>query len=111
MVNINTNTKKKYINMKTLTINNRELKYRIFWHSSKYGECEWTEFYEGTTTKTYKRFCLFGKETTVVKPKYVFTIYRDIEDKSYTKKQVRDWIQYELDLLNREDEIMRGEII
>ena len=75
------------------------------------GLIRWTEFYEGTTTKTYKRFCLFGKETTVVKPKYVFTIYRDIEDKSYTKKQVRDWIQYELDLLNREDEIRRGEII
>ncbi len=78
--------------MKTLTINNRTFDYKICWSSSEYGSSEWTEFYEGTTTKTYKRFWLFGKEITVVKPKYVFTIYRDIEDKSYTKKQVRDWI-------------------
>ena len=37
--------------------------------------------------------------------------WRNIESKNHTKKEVRDWIQYEVDLLNREDEIRRGEII
>jgi hypothetical protein len=99
------------INMKTLTINNRKLEYKLFWHSSEYGDSEWTEFYEGTITETHKKYWLFGKEITTIKPKKVFTIWRNIESKKHTKKEVRDWVQYEVDLLNREDEIRRGEII
>lgn len=99
------------INMKTLTINNRKLDYEISYHSSEYGESKWTEFYEGTITETHKKYWLFGKEITTIKPKKVFTIWRNIESKTHTKKQVRDWIQHEVELLNREDEIRRGEII
>ena len=99
------------INMKTLTINNRKLEYKLFWHSSEYGESEWTEFYEGTITETHKKYWLFGKEITTIKPKKVFTIWNNIESKNYTKKKVRDWIEYQVELLDREDEIRRGEII
>ena len=99
------------IDMKTLTINNRKLKYRCWYGESEYGVHEGTEFYQGTITKTHKKFWFFGPEIIKVKPKLVFTIYRDIEHKSYTKKQVREWIQHEVDLLDREDEIRRGEII
>ena len=90
-------------NMKTLTINNRTLQYTLCYHTSEYGHSEWTEFYEGTITETHKKYWLFGKEITTTKPKKVFTIWRNIESKDYTKKQV--------ELLDREDEIRRGEII
>lgn len=98
-------------NMKTLTINNRTLQYTLCYHTSEYGHSEWTEFYEGTITETHKKYWLFGKEITTTKPKKVFTIWRNIESKDYTKKQVRDWIERQVELLDREDEIRRGEII
>ena len=97
--------------MKTLTINNRTFKYKRFHSESEYGTHESTEFYQGTITKTHKKYWLFGKEITTIKPKLIFRIYRDIENKSYTKKQVRAWIQHEVDLLDRADEIRNGEII
>ena len=99
------------VNMKTLTINNRTFEYEIFHHSSEYGDSAWTEFYEGTMTETHKKYWLFGKKITTIKPIKVFTIWYDIESKNHTKKQVRDWIQRQVDLLNREEEIRRGEII
>ncbi len=99
------------INMKTLTINNRTFEYKLCWHSSEYGDSEWTEFYEGTITETHKKYWLFGKEITTIKPKKVFTIWKNIESKRHTKKEVRDWVQYEVELLNRAEEIRRGEII
>ncbi len=98
-------------NMKTLTINNRTFEYERFYGKSEYGTHESTYFYQGTITKTHKKFWLFGPEIIEIKPKLVFKIYRDIEHKSYTKKQVRAWIQHEVDLLDREDEIRMGEII
>jgi hypothetical protein len=99
------------INMKTLTINNRTFQYELCYHSSEYGNSEWTEFYEGTITETRKKYWLFGKEITTTQPKKVFTIWQNIESKNHTKKQVRDWIEKQIDLLNREEEIKKGEII
>ncbi len=97
--------------MKTLTINNRTFEYETFYDVSEYGTHEYTEFYQGTITKTRKMFWFFGPEIIEVKPRLVFTIYSDIENKSYTKKQVRSWIEYQVELLDREEEIKRGEII
>ena len=81
------------------------------YHTSEYGDNTWAKFYIGTTTRTYKKCWLFGKKITVIEPKYVFTIWRDIQSKDYTKKQVRGWIEHELELLGREEEIKKGEII
>jgi hypothetical protein len=99
------------INMKTLEINGVTLQYEMLYHNSEYGENTWYRFYLGTTTKIYRKYRLFGERITVIEPKYVFTIWRDIESKLYTKKQVRGWIEHELELMGREDEIKRGEII
>lgn len=99
------------INMKTLTINNRTLQYKLCFDSFEYGDSEWTEFYEGTITETHKKYWLFGEEITTVKPRKVFTIWANIESKHITKKEVRTWIEREVELLDREDEIRRGEII
>ena len=98
-------------NLKTLEINGVTLQYEMLYHNSEYGENTWYRFYLGTTTRTYKKCWLFGKKITLIEPKYVFTIWRDIESKDYTKKQVRGWIEHELELLGREAQIRKGEII
>ena len=98
-------------NVKTLTINDRTFQYQIFEESTEWGTYQYTEFYDGTTTVTSKKYWLFGEKITKTIPKLVFTIWNDIEDNTYTKKQVRSWIEHQVELLDREEEIKRGEII
>jgi hypothetical protein len=97
--------------MKTLEINGVSLQYLMFESQGEYGNSTWARFYMGTTSKTYRKYWLFGEKITVIEPKYVFSIWKDIESKDYTKKQVRAWIEHELELLNRAEEIRKGEII
>lgn len=98
-------------NLKTLEINGISLQYGMFESHGEYGGSTFVRFYMGTTTRTYRKYWLFGEKITVIEPKYVFTIWRDIESKQYTKKQVKGWIEHELELLDREAEIRKGEII
>lgn len=98
-------------NLKTLEINGISLQYLMFESRGEYGGSTFARFYMGTTTRTYRKYWLFGEKITVFEPKYMFTIWRDIESKQYTKKQVRGWIEHELELLGREAEIRKGEII
>jgi hypothetical protein len=97
--------------MKTLTINNRTFQYEIFEDSTEWGTYHYTEFYDGTITVSRKKYWLFGEKITKTIANHVFTIWCDIEDKNYTKKQVRGWIERQVELLDREEEIKRGEII
>lgn len=98
-------------NLKTLEINGTTLQYEQIYKNSEHGESTWCRFYMGTKTETYKKYLFFGKKITVTVPKYVFTIWKDIESSLYTKKQVRGWIEHELELLGRAEEIKKGEII
>jgi hypothetical protein len=102
-------------NLKTITIDGRELQYERCFNSSEWGDSTWYNFYEGTTIRTtaYKRFIFFGETITVTesKPKHIFTIHRDIESKHLTKKEVRNMIEKELELLDREEEIKKGNLI
>lgn len=97
--------------MKELTIQGKTLQYEIMSDVSEYGANSWTEFYYGVSTRTYKKYIFFGELITEVKPKHVFTIWRDIENKQYTKKSIRKLIEHELELFGRAEEIARGEII
>lgn len=98
-------------NLKTLEVNGVTLQYGVHHDCSEYGETSLTRFYHGTITRTYKKYWLFGEVITNIEPKYVFTIWGDIESKSYTKKQLRKLIEHQLELMYREEEIDRGEII
>lgn len=92
--------------LKSLNINGITLQYEIGGEDDGF-----TMFYMGVTTKTYRKYLLFGKRLTVDVPNYVFTIWRNIEDNAYTKKQVRGWIEHQLAFIDRQEEINRGEII
>ncbi len=97
--------------MKTINYHGREFQYDILEEVSEYGSYRYTEFYEGTEMVTKRKYWLFGPEITVEKTKLSFTLYMDIEDEMYTKKDVRDKIRRKVELLNRKLEIEKGEII
>ena len=97
--------------LKTINIDERVLGYKVCHDVSEVDSYSWTEFYEGVVPVTRRKYWLFGEKITVNEPKLIFKISRDIEDTSYTKSQVRAWIERKLELMGRAEEIKRGEII
>ena len=89
----------------------RKLQYKVFFHSSEYGENDWTVFYEGTKTVTKRKFWLFGELITSEEPKEIFQFNFDVETKHQTKLELSTRLHRELELLERESEIAKGELI
>lgn len=81
--------------------------------NSIYNSHGYTNFYSSTETEieTSKKYFFFGEEITKTIPKYLFTIWIDIEDTAYTKDDIRNRIKRELKLLKRGEEIENGEIV
>lgn len=101
--------------MKEINIDGRVLKYQLMSDCSEYDSWDWTEFYEGTE-KVTKRvrsgwLDIFGTPTEVEVPKFVFKIDMSCENDRITKDEWRNKILKELDLLNRREELERGELI
>ena len=99
------------INMKEIFINGRQFQYEVVAYTGEFGYYHETEFYEGVETITRRKFLLFGNKITITKPKWVFTIHCDIESEYYTKSEIRDKIEKQVELLERKKQIERGEII
>lgn len=97
--------------MKTIKINNRTFEYEVLCSQSEFDTSWRTEFYDGTETYTKRKYILFGEKQTLVRPKLIFTFYWNIEDVFYTKKQVREKLERQIELLDRAEEIAKGEII
>jgi hypothetical protein len=89
----------------------RNLLYEVCYHVSEYGESHWTVFYEGETTKTYRKYWLFGEKITEIVPKEVFTIWFNIEEPTRTKRELSERLHRELEILGRADEIAKGELV
>jgi hypothetical protein len=71
----------------------------------------WTNFYEGTEIKTHKKYWLFGETITKVIPKLVFKLYFNVEDVDRTKRELSAILHRRLELLERANEIAKGELI
>jgi hypothetical protein len=99
------------INMKEINVNGRTFQYEVEAYAGEFGYYHETEFYEGYETYSRKRYFLFGDIVTISKPKWVFTIYCDIESEHYTKSEIRTKIEKQVELLERKKQIERGEII
>lgn len=97
--------------MGKVNIKGRELKYIVQYDCSEYGDYYWTQFYEETYTKTYKKFWLFGPTLTKEVPIVLFTLHLNVEDEYYTKSDIRTKISRKLELLDRKEQIKRGELI
>jgi len=92
----------------TLTIAGRILTFEVFVSDKSY---DYTEFYEGTYTNTYKKWGLFGDTITEEVPKYVFTIDEAITNPNKSKEWWQKELTKEIELLERKEEIERGEFI
>lgn len=101
--------------MKEINIDGRVLKYQLKGDCSEHDCWEWTEFYEGTEIiyKTVRSgfFDFFGTRVQVEVPKFIFRINWSCDDDSITKGEWRKRIAKELELLNRRDELEKGELI
>jgi len=99
-------------NLKRIVFENKVLYYEVMYDASEWGNYEWTEFYEtNNKTKIVKKWWLWGPLIEVPNNKQVFQIHYDIESCDYTKKQVQRSLKREMALLNRCEEIKKGEIV
>ena len=97
--------------MGSVTIKDKTFHYTVQYDCSEYGDYYWTEFYQETYTKTYKKYWLFGPTLTREIPIILFKLGLNIEDKCFTKKDIKERLDRQIELLEREEEIKRGEII
>ena len=97
--------------MKTLDVNGRIFQYKRFCNIGEYGDSEWTEFYDGLEAKQKRKFIFFGEIITYTIPKFVFRVPYNIEDPNHLKSAVRKTIESYVELLGRQEEINKGEII
>jgi hypothetical protein len=99
----------------SFTIDGRELKYKITWYTSEWGEYVETEFFETCDIKKRKEWIFWGKEYEIIIPHTIFTVYKDFHSPKLTKEYWRREIRKQLvkydSLKNREDEIKNGEFI
>ena len=98
--------------MRSVEIAGRVFEYDTYFIS--YGEdvCSdpVTFFYEGTETITKRKWILFGPTIEVTQPKLVFKIYADSNNTRLSKEWWREKILNEISLLERSEEIDRGEL-
>jgi hypothetical protein len=101
--------------MKELDFDGRLFLYDIVSHDcGEYGAgtCYTTDFYDTEEIITErKKFILFGPIVQEISYKKLFTVNFSIESEHRTKKEVRKHIQHEVDLMNRREEIKRGEFV
>jgi hypothetical protein len=92
----------------TITIGGRTLTFEVYLSDESY---DYTYLYEGTEKHTYKKWGLFGETITEEIPKYVFTIEEAITNPKKSKEWWQKELTKEIELLDRKEEIERGEFI
>jgi len=96
--------------MKPITIKGEKFYYKIFEDISEWGVHIYTEF--GKLKKvTRKKYWLWGEK--IEKEEFIceFSLDYDIEDPQYSKEKVKSDIERPWEILERQKEILRGEII
>lgn len=92
-----------------IEIDGRHLRYQLEIDAFDY---ESTLFYERTRRVSRRKYLgLFGPAVETEEPVPLFRIYRDVTSPSLTKKEVREMIREQLELLDRRAEVERGELI
>lgn len=89
--------------MKEIQIDGRVLQYEVI--------DSITIFYEGKESYEEKKYFFFGKKITKIRPKEIFRIYNDANNPNVLKEWWLKAIRVKLDILKRQEEIDRGELI
>ena len=99
--------------MKKITIEGREFFYEVR-KEDDYGFSFGTRtiFYD-PTPKIIKRkkYYFFGKDIEIRQYKSLFIMYINIESPKYSKCQTKELLTRQIQILNRKEEIERGEIV
>lgn len=78
--------------MENIIIGNHTFQYKICHDETEWGGYEWTDFYYGTYTNTYRKYLLFGPVMTSEKPKLAFKVDIDISSRALTNDEVKRWV-------------------
>lgn len=99
--------------MNSIQIDGRNLQYESEDFSDMAGDWKATAFYEGTElVQRKRRIGLFKSEVyEVEEPKFLFRIYENVNNILLSKSWWKRKILHELELVDRENEIKRGELI
>lgn len=99
--------------MKSITIAGRTFQYETLWvtYGEDIGSDPVTIFYEGTKIVTYRKWWIFGPKLEKEVPREVFRIYADSNDIDLSKSWWFSRISNKVELLNRREEIEKGELI
>lgn len=107
----------KTTDMKEITINNIVLQYKTTSYCTTdidgiiTGCYAYTEFYNGIEEYFVRKHWYSRQKIKNTRPKLVFTIHANSEDPALSKEWWRREIREKLALLNRKQEIERGELI
>lgn len=95
--------------MRNITIRNRVFQYAVY---SDHHDVDYeTRFYQGTETVKRKKYWLFGPIITKEKPVLIFKVDFDIEIERISKKELRLILEQEVKLIERQEQIDRGELV
>lgn len=100
--------------MKNIKIDSRTFEYDINkFQCGEYGAFTGYEtlFYYGFNEVIERKYMFFGEKQIVKVPKFVFKINYNIEDPKYSKEKIKEYIQKELTIFDRQTEINNGIII
>lgn len=97
--------------MKQTIINGDTWYYETKVNSNEWGDIYYTEFWKEKKPRTFRKYWFFGPWVTKEEPVVLFTIHADSGDPNLTKAWWRKKINHEIDLLKRQEEINKGELI
>lgn len=97
--------------MKQIIINGETWYYQTILHSSEWGDSYSTRFWKETKPVSFRKYLFFGPWITKEKPVVLFTIWANSDDPMYTKDWWKKKIDHEIELLGRQAELDKGELI
>lgn len=98
--------------MKHIKIMGDDFKYVVNYECSEMDYWEWTEFYKETVSHCRRKYMgIFGPIVITEEPLILFRVGFNIEDPIRTKEELRSILNRKVELLNRGEEIKRGELI
>lgn len=97
--------------MKPIYINGERYEYKLECYDAEYGDGIKTEFYLGTELKRIFNWKFWQPTKFKEVPKLMFTIWLNIESSQYSKSTIKKYIDAEIALIGRDEEIAKGNII
>lgn len=99
------------VKMENINIDDKQFFYEIFVEVDEYGESWETVFYSELRTKKRKKYLLFGPMVEVPDHKEAFTVPFNIASPHLTKDELRSILERHVELLSRQEQILKGELV